>query len=600
MNIQLTISLLASDRPDTLRKCLNSLTPLLKELNSELIVVFTGKEPETLELIRKYTSHILPFTWCNDFSAARNTGLREASGEWFLFIDDDEWFEDPSEIIQFFQSGEYRRYHSGYYVVRNYTDWSGKKYMDANVARMCRITPETQFINPIHEFLHPLSEPKKIFRCYAHHYGYAEKEGEKTRTAKFDRNLPLLLKQYEEKPDVHNCMQLVQEYQSVDEFETAAKYCRQGLKLAEKEPRVGACELWMQVRFPLLLSSSGNKEEALKEGERLLMSPRTLEVGQAHLHAITAGLCWELKEFQKGIKHVRAYHDKMIYLKNHPDKAERQNGATVTYESAKERCMTAYVGGLLFAAELKDARQMKDFLSWIPWEDEERVHSQYENLEKCKLIYPEQKKDILKGYSSLRTENGYVTLQKALYAEEARQLTEAKDYFRICAANCPSAFLYQLVELAVRNRFSLNPLFELLSIERWVECVEVLTERTRIADMPEFTRNIQMQTDGYHIYIGKLQQCFLEKQFMQNTLETPQLLEMLQEYCRCILTEAETLYKEDILSNPDYYALPSRYKFALSMKTILDNLTNKRYDTCIPLLAKAVHARPEMADIIKK
>ena len=474
MNIQLTISLLASDRPDTLKKCLDSLTPFLKELSSELIVVFTGKEQATLNLIRQYTSHILPFTWCDDFSAARNTGLREASGEWFLFIDDDEWFEDPSEIIQFFQSGEYQKFRSGYYVVRNYTDWSGRQYTDANVARMCRLTPETQFINPIHEFLNPLDKPNKFFHCFVHHYGYAEKDREKYKASKFARNLPPLLKEYEKKPDVHNCMQLVQEYQSIDDYETAIKYCRQGLKLAEKEARVGACELWMQVRFPLLLSSVGRPEEALKEGERLLLSPRTLEVGQAHLHAIMAGLCWELKEFEKGIRHVRAYRDRMKYLKNHPDKAERQNGATVTYASAKERCMTAYVGGLLFAAELEDARQIKEFLTWIPWEDEEQVRFQYQNLENWKHNYPKQRRRILEGYSILQTDNGYVTLQKALYAEETQRFTDAEDLFKSCAANCPHAFLYQLAELAVRDQFSLDPLFEQLSIENWYACSKLL------------------------------------------------------------------------------------------------------------------------------
>ena len=180
----------------------------------------------------------------------------------------------------------------------------------------------------------------------------------------------------------------------------------------------------MQVRFPLLLSSVGRPEEALKEGERLLLSPRTLEVGQAHLHAIMAGLCWELKEFEKGIRHVRAYRDRMKYLKNHPDKAERQNGATVTYASAKERCMTAYVGGLLFAAELEDARQIKEFLTWIPWEDEEQVRFQYQNLENWKHNYPKQRRRILEGYSILQTDNGYATLQKALYAEETQRFTE--------------------------------------------------------------------------------------------------------------------------------------------------------------------------------
>ena len=599
MNIQLTISLLASDRPDTLKKCLDSLTPFLKELSSELIVVFTGKEQETLNLIRQYTSHILPFTWCDDFSAARNTGLREASGEWFLFIDDDEWFEDPIEIIQFFQSGEYQKYRSGYYVVRNYTDWSGRQYTDANVARMCRLTPETQFINPIHEFLNPLDKPNKFFHCFVHHYGYAEKAREKYKASKFARNLPPLLKEYEKKPDVHNCMQLVQEYQSIDDYETAIKYCRQGLKLAEKEARVGACELWMQVRFPLLLSSVGRPEEALKEGERLLLSPRTLEVGQAHLHAIMAGLCWELKEFEKGIRHVRAYRDRMKYLKNHPDKAERQNGATVTYASAKERCMTAYVGGLLFAAELEDARQIKEFLTWIPWEDEEQVRFQYQNLENWKHNYPKQRRRILEGYSILQTDNGYVTLQKALYAEETQRFTEAEDLFKSCAANCPHAFLYQLAELAVRNQFSLDPLFEQLSIENWDACAKILAERTEISDMPELAQNLQQEATGYPIYAGRLQQYFLEKQLMQNSLEIAGLLELLQEYCNVVITEAESLYKSEILSIPDYYALPSRYKFVLHMKNVLDCLASQDYSSCIPLLAKAVRALPEMSDVIK-
>ena len=81
MNIQLTISLLASDRRETLGKCLASLKPLLKELDSELIVVFTGKDEETLELVRQYTSCIIPFVWCDDFSKARNAGLKEAMGE---------------------------------------------------------------------------------------------------------------------------------------------------------------------------------------------------------------------------------------------------------------------------------------------------------------------------------------------------------------------------------------------------------------------------------------------------------------------------------------------------------------------------------------
>ena len=101
MNIQLSISMLVSDRMETLGKCLASLKPLLTELDSELIVVFTGKNEETLELIQQYTTHIIPFTWCDDFSKARNAGLKEAKGEWFLYLDDDEWFEDKGNYSVF-------------------------------------------------------------------------------------------------------------------------------------------------------------------------------------------------------------------------------------------------------------------------------------------------------------------------------------------------------------------------------------------------------------------------------------------------------------------------------------------------------------------
>ena len=136
MNIQLTISLLVSDRIATLGRCLSSITPLLRELDAELIIVYTGHSPETLELAKQYTSHIIPFTWCNDFAKARNAGLNAAKGEWFLYLDDDEWFEDVDEILYFFKSGEYQRYQTAFYIQRNYTDLEGVSYADAGVCRI--------------------------------------------------------------------------------------------------------------------------------------------------------------------------------------------------------------------------------------------------------------------------------------------------------------------------------------------------------------------------------------------------------------------------------------------------------------------------------
>ncbi len=107
-------------RKKTLDKCLSSLKPLLKAVPSELIITDTGSTDSTVEIAQKYTDHIIHFEWCDDFSAARNTGLDAARGEWFLYLDGDEWFDDVTELVDFFNSGECDQYGTMAYIQRNY------------------------------------------------------------------------------------------------------------------------------------------------------------------------------------------------------------------------------------------------------------------------------------------------------------------------------------------------------------------------------------------------------------------------------------------------------------------------------------------------
>ena len=118
--IVLTISLLVSGRKETTLRCLDSLHPLMESITSELILVDTGCSSTFLDQLRSYADRIIPFVWCDDFSMARNAGLSQARGEWFLYIDDDEWFEDTGAIETFFTSGEYKEYGYANYVQRNF------------------------------------------------------------------------------------------------------------------------------------------------------------------------------------------------------------------------------------------------------------------------------------------------------------------------------------------------------------------------------------------------------------------------------------------------------------------------------------------------
>ena len=156
MKPTLSISILVSRKRDSLEKCLQSLQPFFDELHTELVVVDTGAPPEALELVKKYTDQVITFPWCDDFAAARNAGLGACHGEWFLYIDDDEWFEDAGDIIRFLKSEDVDQYGRLCYIQRNYSDFSGSAYQDVNVERMERRTEKMRFLHAIHEELVPV------------------------------------------------------------------------------------------------------------------------------------------------------------------------------------------------------------------------------------------------------------------------------------------------------------------------------------------------------------------------------------------------------------------------------------------------------------
>lgn len=214
----LTISILVSGRAETTEKCLSSLTPIMDAIDTELILVDTGCGRELRKKLERYATKVIDFTWCNDFSKARNAGLAEASGEWFLYLDDDEWFTDVDDIIYFFKSGEYKEYTSASYIQRNYLDMQRSQYTDSRVGRMAQITPELHFQSKIHEYLTPTGSRHKNLNAVVDHYGYVYAT-EEDKWAHFRRNKTLLNEMIKEEPDkLRWRLQLLQEYRSVNDY----------------------------------------------------------------------------------------------------------------------------------------------------------------------------------------------------------------------------------------------------------------------------------------------------------------------------------------------------------------------------------------------
>ena len=167
----LSVSLIVKNEAKNLPTCLNALQPLLKAVDSELIIVDTGSTDNTVAIARQFTDNILQVEWRDDFAWARNQGLQVARGEWFMFIDADEVLEDPTELIRFFIKNEYKRYGSMFYSISNiFNGTVNSKFL---VSRLVKRTPQVGFVGAIHEQLVHTEKPAgKLLSTNFFHSGY--------------------------------------------------------------------------------------------------------------------------------------------------------------------------------------------------------------------------------------------------------------------------------------------------------------------------------------------------------------------------------------------------------------------------------------------
>lgn len=594
MQIQLSISVLISDRPETVSKCLNSLLPILQNIPSELIAVCTGKENESMEIAKRYTDQIIPFEWCDDFSRARNVGLEVSKGQWFMYIDDDEWFEDCGEIVEFFKSGAYKDYHSACYLVRNYDDFEGKKFSDTYAARMIERHSDSKFIGFIHESFNEFLEPVQYFTCYAHHFGYVVEEGA-GKTIRTERNIPLLKKQLEEEPDgVRSHIQLAQEYFRAGNYEETTQWCR---KILERGRTKGIDNNfdWAATFLIRALMAEENENEALIEGGRLLEDAGLSEIYRMEMYIYLTAPCFNKGKYKNGVAYGRDFIRLKQELEKDSDKWDQQQLLLVNRGNILKRSNYVYSNAILCAVLSQDFDSLEYILKEFSWDDVDDLDKMYQFWDNGKRFFDLYRKEFLTAFSKVDSENSYVLFQKALYYEMMKDYEKTEELYFRCQKDLRYLMSSQVILMAIRNNFVLPDFMDEIDLDDWRGCAQAVAENFDIENQFENMLKAEALFECYPVHKLVLKQKVLTRVLFDKNLTQREFINTLNQYCSVVLTLNHLLYKEELFEIPMQFCLPKECRVALKFQKIFESINEKTVKEVTKLIKELIDKYPELS-----
>lgn len=606
---KLTISLLASNRKDTLPKTLESLKPILDNVSSELIVVDTGCDEDLLEVVRQYTDKIEKFEWCKDFAKARNVGIENAQGDWFMFIDDDEWFEDVTELIEFFNSDEMKKYNYGKYVVRNYENMEGTAWTDSIAGRMFRLFEDTKFIDAIHERPTNIAGPTKSFSAYAHHYGYVYKT-EEARRAHIKRNTELLLEQLKREPKCarHYC-HLAQEYNTIKEYEKSMDCALEGIAkcdMAVIENRKDISGLYGNVVWVMI--NQLRFEDAIKAASEYSQMPYATDLAKAALEGFSATAAYKLGKYELAMDYADKFMKGVKYFAENPDKLYAQDAVIVSVavreDNAQRIAGVAFVAAVL-SGDLDRAKKYIDYMqsemAIIP-DVEETMEALGDLL--GKEPNKEMAADIVK---KLMTNRGYfaVLLSKIEKIRETNleAFLNIADIFAMLDSNHAYVQFMNIISKRNDNEEILDGLYEKIisdvddlinlhhhfwtiaaqrniqiaekiavkPMDRWMVTVDDWAKNAKIKDLFEKKEDLErtIYSDGMHMnyYNVVLAEGMLYRKKIDDATLEDIKAEMLK-YTNVVMAFYRLIYKDEIFIQCPT-VLPGRCQVALSFMKIL-------------------------------
>ncbi len=200
--------MIVRDEEGQLQGCLDS----VEGLCTERIIVDTGSQDATVQIAERAGARVIHFPWCDDFSAARNAGLRYATSDWVLILDADErltWESVESIRCQLQSVTEdcgMLRLHDARTLEAPHKDIvSGHSRLGEPmyVPRLLRRTADLEFAGIVHESVRAwvVRHGNRAFEVRGDIVHYGAVPSVRQRKGKNDRNVALLEKRLALEPD---------------------------------------------------------------------------------------------------------------------------------------------------------------------------------------------------------------------------------------------------------------------------------------------------------------------------------------------------------------------------------------------------------------
>ena len=606
--IRLTVGMIVKNEEKNLEKCLNALKPLLDAVPSELIVTDTGSTDRTVEIAQKYTDHIIHYEWNDNFSAARNTGLDAAHGEWFLYLDADEWFDDVTPLIDFFNSGECDRYDDAAYIQRNYNDLVGDSHGDTYVCRVFRRFPGVRFQNRVHEDF-PYHLPLKVLDAFVHHYGYIYRN-EEERRRKFERNGELLESELKANPDdlkaiLQYTLQIIEESP-----QKAAEYAEHGLEVARKTDPENNFHAQTRFAYHLLMAyfNCHRYADMFPVADDALKQENVEGIFNLEYYRICQMSAWQLKDYETAVKYGELY--RQLYPDYRDGKLDRSFLVfeffryLTTEESEKSLVMTgqaylklgkaeeahACLNDLNFAAKdsLKNgslpfctdlAAKAEDWGIAVEFyhrilklDDEGKKQAVITHLNSYYYNYPSRQEAMMRSFVEAEGEDAWFLLCRLRLAElEGDGKKAANVLDSLCGtkeqwdSNYADIFWY-----AVKEKKNLVPFLSHIDVDVF----------------PAIAATMQTTQEDYSTVVGNYFEtfsfenakalfcsvCLLERAVLsRNARENAELYQkLIRSYFESLSKLIRAVYKPEILTAAGLSALPCLYRFGYYAGLALD------------------------------